>query len=431
MRPSWPGGLPACYAPVVETTAFLRLALALGIGLLAGLERGWSQRELPEGRRVAGLRTFGLIGLLGGCAGLLSGALGGWLVAAGLISTAALMLSGFAAGGDRRALSATTAVVALVVYLLGALSALGHEREAAAAGVVATALLGFKPQLHGWLERLGRAELEAALKFLLITVAVLPYLPDRGFGPWSALNPYQTWWMVVLIAGISFAGYAAYRLFGSRGGLAATSLLGGLISSTAVTLTLSRHDRKAPGGLLLHAAGIAFASSVMFPRALLEVAAVNAALVPLLAAPVGAAALVGLSGAAILLRRAHGAPATEAPAFRNPMELGAALFFGALLAVVALASAGLKARFGDAGIYATALTAGLMDVDAVALSLSRQAKNGLDPRVAADGILIALAANTVAKTALAAAVSRPRLGALAAGVLLAALAAGGLALALS
>lgn len=403
------------------------LALALAIGLLIGLERGWKDRQVADQSRVAGLRTFALIGLLGGVSGVLSAPLGAAVLVAAFLTLAAVLGVAYAQSAGRRGdLGLTTEMAALVTFALGALAARGFQKEAAASAVVVTALLGFKPVLHGWLERLGRAELEAALKFLLLSVAVLPNLPDRGYGPWNALNPYHIWWMVVIIAAISFAGYIAVKLLGSKGGLLATSVLGGLISSTAVTLSLARADQRAPRAYLLHAAGIVVASTIMFPRILVEVSAVNASLLRLLIPSFAAMAGAGFIGAGLLLWRAPRDGHGEAPAFKNPLELGAALFFGAVLALVTLASVGLKLRFGENGVYATALTAGLMDVDAITLSLARLAKDGaVEPAVAANAILLAAAANQVAKIALAAAVSSTRLGLAAASVLGTSLAAGG------
>lgn len=413
----------------MDAQPLLRLGLALAIGLLVGFERGWNERGRAEGARVAGLRTFGLIGLLGGLWGQLAGPDGGAVLAAPFLALAVLLAIGFREASSRRGdLGLTTEIAALVVFALGAAAVRRFEKEAAAVAVVMTALLGFKPVLHGYVERLGRRELEAALKFLIISVAILPNLPDAGYGPWEAVNPYSIGWMVVFIAGISFAGYIAVRLLGEKGGVAATSLLGGLISSTAVTLSMSRLDKLRPESLRLHAAGIVLASTVMFPRLLVETTAANPALLPLVAAPLLAGGAVGLAGAWLLLRGAKGAMPKESSVFRNPLELGPALFFGAVVAAVSLASAGLRAKFGAGGVYATAATAGLLDVDAITLTLGRQSRAGLEPEVAARGILLAAAINTAAKTALAAAVARPALGLAAASVLAVSLAAGGAAL---
>jgi uncharacterized membrane protein (DUF4010 family) len=395
------------------------LALSLAIGILMGLERDWSAST----ERVAGLRTFALIGLLGGVCGALSLELGGLTILAAFLTLSVVL--GIAAFRRKGGPGMTTEVAALLAFALGALAARGYQREAAAAAVVSTALLGFKPVLHGWVDRIGRGELEAALKFLLISVAVLPNLPDKGFGPWDALNPYHIWWMVVLIAGISFAGYLAVKALGTKGGLLATGVLGGLVSSTAMTLAMARADKRAPQSWLLHAAVIVVASTIMFPRILLEVAAVNPSLLRRLLPAFIAMAGVGFLGAGLMFWRSKQDGKGESPTFKNPLELGTAVFFGGLLAVVTLASVFLKQKFGESGVYATALTAGLMDVDAITLSLSRLSKDGaIEAETAANGILAAAAANQASKAVLAAAVSSLRLGLTAAAVLAASLGAG-------
>ncbi|MBM3541337.1 MAG: MgtC/SapB family protein, partial [Alphaproteobacteria bacterium] len=213
-----------------------RLGLALALGILVGIERGWHAREEPEGSRVAGVRSFALSGLLGGLAGSLAEDMGEALLAAMFLAHAGVMilfrLRATAASHDY---GSTTTVAALVTFALGALAVRG-PMEAAAAGAVLTALLlGIKPVLHGWLARLEYAELMATLKLLAMSVVLLPVLPDRGFGPWQALNPYELWWMVVLVASLSYVGYFAAEMAGPRRGAVLAALAGGLVSSTAVT----------------------------------------------------------------------------------------------------------------------------------------------------------------------------------------------------
>lgn len=407
----------------MELPDLAKLAVALGIGLLAGIERGWTHRAEPEGQRTAGLRTFGLIGLYGGASALISRALGPWILPAAFAGMAALIVASYLARTGPRERGLTTEVAALLTFALGALSALGWEVEAATAAVVMAALLGFKPLLHGWLDRLGAVELQAALKFLLIAVVILPNLPDRGIGPWGALNPREVWLMVVLIAGLSFAGYAAVKVFGERAGLALSSLLGGFVSSTAVTLALSQRQRQEPRQWRLHAAGILLASTVMFPRVLVEVAALNPALLPRLLAPVAAAALVGAVCAAVLLGRAPWTP-TRGAELRNPLQLGMSLLFALSIAAVTLGAVALRHWFGESGLYATAALAGMMDVDAVTMSMARLARDGVSAESAVHAILIAVSVNTASKAAIALAVARGRLGLVCAAALGAALAAG-------
>lgn len=243
------------------------LGAALAVGLLIGLERGWHQRDLNEGARVAGLRTFALTGLLGGVLGSLAPTFGPWPLVAGLAGLALLMAVAYlrsaqATGG----LSATTSVALLLTLALGAYASSGAIALALAAAVVATVLLNLKPTLHGWLRQIEHRELTAALQLLVLSVVILPYLPNAGFGPYAALNPYALWWAVILIAGLSLAGHFAVRIAGPDRGLLWTGMLGGLASSTATTLALARRARQQPALTDAAAMGALAASAMMFLR---------------------------------------------------------------------------------------------------------------------------------------------------------------------
>ncbi len=405
-----------------EAAPLVRLAVALAAGLLIGVERGWRAREAREGTRVAGVRTFGLVGLLGGLWGELAERFDPVFLAAGFLGFAAVVVAGhLAAVRLDRDVGITTVVAALVTFALGALAARGELVVTAAGAVVTALLLSLKPTLHAWLRRLSPADLRGALQLALISVVVLPVLPDRGYGPWQALNPYVLWWMVVLIAAISFAGYAAMRIVGPGRGVLLTGLLGGLVSSTAVTLGFGRLGRDL-GAPRLFAAGIVVASATMFPRMLVEVAAVNRALLAQAALPLGAMAAFGFAAAWMLARDTTGR-APEVP-LGNPLRLGQAVQFGLLLAAVTLAAHALDAWLGEEGLYALAAVAGLTDVDAITLSLSRMAHGGLEAAVAVRGMVLAAFVNTAVKAGLAVAVGGRRLGLRVAAALAPAAAAG-------
>src|SRR6266508_2904997 len=218
-----------------------RLGLSLFIGLLIGTERGWQERSATEGERVAGIRTVGLLGLLGGLWALLAQELGTVLLGFSFLAVTLLMIvAHFLDVRAHRDVWITTVIAALLTFVLGATAVQGHEAVAAGGAVITTVILSLKSFLHGWLKKLEETELFAALKLLLMSVVILPWLPDRGYGPWDALNPYDIWFFVVLIAGISFVGYFAMKLAGSTQGIIVTRLLGGMVSSTAVTLSFSR-----------------------------------------------------------------------------------------------------------------------------------------------------------------------------------------------
>lgn len=388
---------------IVETDLFLRLGVSLALGLLVGIERGWHARELAEGRRVAGLRTFGLIGLLGGLWAVLSGLAGPLVLAVAFFALAALLaIAYWRTLEEDRDRGATSVVAALLTFAFGALAGFGALEVAAAGAVVVTLLLGVKAELHGLMRRMSHDELMAVIKLLLMSVVLLPVLPDKGYGPWAALNPYEIWWMVVLIAGLSFLGYAAIKIAGPKRGVALTGVLGGVASSTAVTLNLARIARRQPARRALLAAGIVLASATMFLRVLVIVALVAPPLAGPLLAPLLLAALVALAlSTAAFLRVAKAAP-EEPIELRNPFEFGMALQFGALLAAVMLLSHALHAWLGPYGLYGLAVASGLADVDAVTLSFASMASEGtLASRFAAAGILIAVAVNSAVKAGLA------------------------------
>ena len=379
----------------------LDLATALAAGLLIGAERGWRARASDDTHLVAGIRTFGLVGLLGGLAALLGQQFGmaSWIAV--LVVVGLLALAGYLGEVKRSGdLGLTSEIALLVTFLLGSL-ALAHERSLAAGGAVVVALLlSLKEPLHSGLRRLSEAELSGALKLLFISLVLLPVLPNQGYGPWQAFNPYAVWWMVVLIAAIGFAAYVAIRVIGTRHGMLVTALLGGIVSSTAMTMTLSRlHDGRQLRALL--ACALLATSALMFPRVLLEVGVVNPELLPPLLLPLSLAGLVYAAGALVFYRIADGElrEAIEPP-LKNPFELGPALRFAALLAVILLLIEAARTWFGDAGVWGVAILSGLTDVDAITLSLARSAKTDMAAELAVQGIYLAAFSNSLVKAGL-------------------------------
>jgi len=381
------------------------LAAALVIGLLIGLERGWSARDRAEGRRVAGLRTFSLIGLLGGVLASLSEQGGPWPLATGLLGLALLLALGYReevrAEGD---LSATTAVAALLTFALGALAASGHAVPALAAAVVAAVLLDYKSTLHRWLNLVEHRELRAGLQVLVLSVVVLPLLPDAGYGPNRALNPYRLWWAVVLLAGLSLAGHAAMRFSGPQRGVLLTGVLGGVATSTSATLALARRVRREPGLLVPALAGALASSGVMFVRLVVIITVLQPPLGRAVALPLLGAGGVLFALAAWRWRRRGEGTASGGADDVAPFDLGTVIGFGVLLAVVVVLVDAAKGWFGAAGIYAVAGLSGLVDVDPVVVSLARLHAAG-DAQSAASvamiGIGLAVSANMVTKLVMA------------------------------
>ncbi|MGM3388412.1 MgtC/SapB family protein [Stutzerimonas stutzeri] len=377
----------------------LSLATALGVGLLIGTERSWSSRDNRD-EELAGIRTFGLSGLFGGLAALMAGEYGVAAWIALFLALALLVVAGYVVESRYSAdHGMTTEVALLLTFLLGSLAIAESRLLAASVAIVVALLLNLKARLHSALNRLSEAELGGALKLLFISVVLLPALPDQGFGPWQAFNPYTTWWMVVLIAGIGFAAYVAIRLFGTRHGLLVTALLGGIVSSTAMTITLARLDAKKLRPAL--AAGLLATSALMFPRVLLEVGVVNRGLLPALLAPMLTAGLIYSAGALFYYRRAAQRPENPAePPLKNPFELGPALRFAGLLVVILFLVEAGQRLLGDTGVYLVSLLSGLTDVDAITLSLSSSAHTDLSQSVAVRGIFLAALSNSLVKAGL-------------------------------
>lgn len=379
------------------------LGVALAIGLVVGIERGWTERDAGEGERIAGLRTFGLIGLLGGAAGLLADSYGALVVGAVFVGLAILLSTAYFASRDDDDDNGVTSLVAsLLTFVLGVLATRGQLEVAVASAVVATLLLSQKPRLHGWVRALEPRELQAGIRLLLISAVALPLLPDRGYGPWQALNPYAIWWMVVLIATISFAGYFAIKLAGAARGVLFTGLFGGLASSTAVTLDFSRLARREPALAPVLASGILLACGTMLPRVLVVATVLNVELFARLWLPVAAMACVIYLPALYGLRRRGEDRTPLSSPMGNPLGLRTALFFGVVLGLVLLLGKALQAVFGDAGVLALAVVSGITDVDPITLSLARMSQEDLALGVAATGILLATSTNTLTKGVMAA-----------------------------
>lgn len=375
------------------------LIVSLAIGFLIGTERGWSGRNLDEGERIAGVRTFSLIGLTGGVMALLSGIFGGIILAVGFAGITALALAAYLQNVKQgKDVGATTAYTLLLTYVLAAWAVAGDAVLALGITVVVLVLLGYKPELHRWLRNMSEREIDAGIKLLVISVLMLPLLPDEGFGPFNALNPYWIWWMVVLISGLSFVGYFAIKFAGNKAGTLLTAITGGLASSTAVTLSFAqfaKHQSKKH----LFMGGVLVASSIMFVRVAVEVSVVHSELLASLWLPLSVMFAGTVAGGLWLwfFGGNEDAETDEHIQLKNPFQLGTALKFGGLLALILLLSEGAKELFGDEGIYLLSVASGLMDVDAITLSLSRLAREDLSGDVAVNGIVLASATNTLVK----------------------------------
>ncbi len=384
---------------------FFRFGVALLIGLLVGLQREYSY-DLdggPENKSFAGVRTFALLGLLGCSAAFLAELFSdSWVFTAILFVIGGLITVAYfvTASAGRRGM--TTEVAAVVTTVAGALCYWDQLAIAVAISVVMATLLSFKFELHGFAERLTREDIVAALKFALLAAIILPILPDQSFWPppFDVLNPYRIGLMIVLISGISFLGYILFKLLGTRRGTTLTGLLGGLVSSTATTLSFSQRSRKNINLAKPFAMAIMIAWTVMFGRVLLEVWVVNRALLAEVWAPVALAGLAGLFYAAYLYLAPH-EDDEEDVQITNPFELRPAITFGLLYGLILLIARAAQMYLGDTGVFISAFISGLADVDAITLSVAELSGSGdISLQTAARAIVIAVMANTLVKGAI-------------------------------
>ncbi|HTO69110.1 MAG TPA: DUF4010 domain-containing protein [Myxococcota bacterium] len=380
----------------------VRFAAALGLGVLLGLER--ERAKTAEG--FAGVRTFGLFSLAGGLAAFLQGALAApWLALALFVAVAALVVVSYAVTAERGAYGVTTEVSALLAFLLGFLCVSGHVVVATGLAVASGAVLSLKEWLHGLARHIESADVEATLKFAIVSVIVLPLVPNQNFGPapLDVINPYKIWLMVVLISGLNFASYLLVKVVGAEHGIGLTGLLGGLVSSTAVTLGFSQRSKQEPARSSSFALGILVAWTVMFARVVVLVSAVARSIAPRIGVAMLAFGLPSLAACAVLWRRQRDAEREEVSAGSNPFELGEAIRFGLLFGGITFVAKAAQVYLGDAGLYLAGAIAGLTDVDAISLSMAQLAV--ADPSnadIAARTIAIAVASNTAFKAGMVA-----------------------------
>jgi uncharacterized membrane protein (DUF4010 family) len=378
------------------TYIFQQLGIALGLGLLVGL-----QRERAATHKLAGVRTFPLVTVLGTVCAMLAQPFGGWVVAAGLAAVAGMLVIGNLAvlKSGHADPGLTTEVAMLLMFGVGAYLVIGHREVAIAIGGGAAVLLHFKGELHGIAGKLGDEDLKAIMQFALISLVILPVLPNQTYGPYAVLNPRNIWWMVVLIVGISLGGYIIYKFFGEQTGMVMGGILGGLISSTATTVSYAKRTAQAPEGVRPAAIVIMIASAIVFVRVLLEIAAVAPSFLPSASPPILVTLVLCMALSAGMWFLGRKEP-HQMPAQENPSELKSALLFGLLYAIVLLAVAAAKERFGDRGLYLVAGLSGLTDVDAITLSTAQMVSSG---RLGADSgwklILVASMSNLVFKAA--------------------------------
>jgi len=391
---------------MAETELYVRLAVALAIGLGVGLERGWKQRDEPSGKRETGIRTFAILALIGFAVGIGLERFGPLFAGAAALGVFAIISIGYAMEsldehGDR---GATTEVAAFLTFVLGALAGAGELLAASLIAAILVALLDYKDELHGLLKRMQKLELTAAVKLALVTVVLLPVLPDEGYGPGGVLNPHELWWAVVVIATLGFGGYVAMKIGGAQRGALFLGLMGGFVSSTAVAVSASRASKAGPRGSLPLASAIATAQAVMFIRTGILIGVLNAALLDHIMVALALGAITSIAGALLVARRAHEDSAGEALQAGSPDTLGSAVQFVAVVAVVLVAAHYAQLYAGDFGLIASGLLSGSIDVDAATVTATRLSGGELhaaSERAAAASIGMALIANSIVKAGIA------------------------------
>jgi uncharacterized membrane protein (DUF4010 family) len=372
---------------------FLQFGLALFLGLLVGL-----QREKTEAS-IAGIRTFPFITMFGAVCGIAGLRYEGWVVAAGVAAVTALLVSAnfIRSGAGDVDPGITTEAAALLMYGVGVCLAFGQSAIAVAVGGTVAVLLHFKRPMHEFAAQVHDVDVKGIMQFVLVTLVVLPVLPNRAFGPWGVLNPFKIWLMVVLISGISLAAYLAQRLLGGRAGSLAGGILGGVVSSTATTASYARLAARAPALSGLASAVIMLACATVYARMLIEIATVAAGSFKALSGPLFAmlaiSGITGLVAYALVSKEPVSVPTQD-----NPAQVKSALFFGVLYAVVLLAVAATREYFGSRGLLLVAAITGLTDVDAITLSTAQAVAAGVyDPVTGREAILVASLSNLVFK----------------------------------
>lgn len=382
----------------MEAKLFGQIAISLLLGLLIGLQR---QRT---GSSLGGIRTFPLIAAFGTVCGWMALEYGGWVFAAGLLSVAALLLVSnyMSARSGHTDAGQTSEIAALLLFGVGAYLVTGPLGVAVALGGVIAVLLHLKDPLHAFAARIGEQDVAAIMQFALISLVVLPVLPNRTFGPYETLNPFQIWLMVVLIVGIGLVGYVAYKLLGAKQGALLGGIIGGLVSSTATTVSFARRAAASPASAGLAALVIMTATGVVYVRVMTEVAVVapqqvRAMLPPIAAMLLSCAAIVAVQ--ALRYRERKAAAAEQG----NPANLRLAITFAALYAVISFVVVAAQARFGVVALYPVAVISGLTDMDAITLSTAQLVNSGgLDAGTAWRVIMVASLSNLVFKGVMAA-----------------------------
>jgi uncharacterized membrane protein (DUF4010 family) len=390
----------------MEESIWYLVFISIGLGLLVGLERQ------SVDSKTAGIRTFPMVTLMGTVCGLLGTEYGGWVIASGFVAvTAILVISNIhRLKMDDESPGMTTEIAVLLMYSIGVFLVQKNYAVAVVMTGVITVLLHFKTIIHGWVDRIGQKDLVGIMQFILISMVILPILPDRSYDRYDSLNPREIWLMVVLIVGISLVGYFLYKIFGEKAGVLLGGILGGMISSTATTLSYAKKAAAGKGAEKLAAFVILTASAVAMVRVLVEVSVVAPGSFRTIAIPLAAELAVMILLVVILFFR-HRKQSNQMPEQGNPAQLKSAITFALLYAAVRFITAAVQTEFGNNALYLVSVVSGLTDMDAITLSTARMAESGeIEDSLAWRLILIATMANLLFKGGMAAVLGGKPLG---------------------
>lgn len=370
------------------------LAAVIFIGLLIGLEREYSRAK--DAKIFAGIRTFPLIGILGFTSALIASITGTWIYIAIFIGFSGLSIAAYLTAAKEGRLGGTSEISGMLVFILGSLVYWGYFLLPAVIAIIIASFLSLKLQLHSFVGKISAADIYATLKFAIITLIILPLLPDKTFGPLNVVNPRLVWYIVILVSGLSFIGYVLMKLFGKDRGIVLTGLLGGMVSSTAVAYSMAKKSKQELTLSSNYATGVILASSVMFVRVLIIVAIVNQNLLGSIWLPLIIFALAGFIITTFFFRKMQSEIFTE-EILKNPFELKSAFLFGAVFALIIFITKAAQVYLGDSGIYAASALAGLSSVDAIVVSISNLVSEVIPVSVAVKAIIISLITNTFVK----------------------------------
>ncbi|WP_337872309.1 MgtC/SapB family protein [Ignavibacterium sp.] len=384
--------------PLLESgdmiTILQGLAVVVFIGMLIGLEREYARNK--EEKIFAGIRTFPLIGLYGFTSALMSSITENWVYAIFFIGFAGLSIAAYHSSSKDGKVGGTSEVSAFIVFILGSLVYWGYILLPVVIAIIITMFLSLKIQLHSFVGKVSAADIYATLKLAIITLIILPILPDKTYGPFDVLNPRLIWYMVIFVSGISFVGYIFIKMLGKDKGIIVTSLLGGMVSSTALTFSLAKKSKIEEPLSFNYGLGVVTASSMMFLRVLLIISILNVSLVLPLFIPLVIFSLVGVAASIFFYKRNMNLNEAEIE-LKNPFELKSAFVFGIIFGLTIFLSKAAQVYFGDQGLFAASALAGFSSVDAITISISRLFNQSITLAVAMKAIVFATISNTVIK----------------------------------